>query len=55
VRAENQAQRTFLCRPNPWSYMKIIIFIIINPLKPKERVRKDSIRVEVKRKHLGES
>jgi hypothetical protein len=32
----------------------------INPLKPKrererERVRKDSIRAEVKRKHLGES
>jgi hypothetical protein len=30
----------------------------INALKPKrerERVRKDSIRVEVKRKHLGES
>jgi hypothetical protein len=30
----------------------------INPLKLKrerERVRKDSIRVEVKRKHLGES
>jgi hypothetical protein len=27
-----------------------------NPLKPKrERVRKDSIRVEEKRKHLGES
>jgi hypothetical protein len=29
-----------------------------NPSKPKkerERVRKDSIRVEVKRKHLGES
>jgi hypothetical protein len=30
----------------------------INPLKrerERERVRKDSIRVEVKRKHLGES
>jgi hypothetical protein len=29
----------------------------INHLKPKERerVRKDSIRIEVKRKHLGES
>jgi hypothetical protein len=27
-----------------------------NPLRPKrERVRMDSIRVEVKRKHLGES
>jgi hypothetical protein len=27
-----------------------------NALKPKkERVRKDSIRVEIKRKHLGES
>jgi hypothetical protein len=33
-------------------------FITFNPSKPKrvrERVRKDSIRVEVKRKHLGES
>jgi hypothetical protein len=33
--------------------------LLINPLKTKERererVRKDSIRVEVKRKHLGES
>jgi hypothetical protein len=31
--------------------------VLINSLKPKERerVRKDSIRVEVKRKHLGES
>jgi hypothetical protein len=31
---------------------------VINPLKTKtkrERVRKDSIRVEEKRKHLGES
>jgi hypothetical protein len=30
---------------------------IINPLNPKERERvtKNSIRVEVKRKHLGES
>jgi hypothetical protein len=30
---------------------------LFNPLKPRERerVRKDSIRVEEKRKHLGES
>jgi hypothetical protein len=30
--------------------------LVLDPLEPKrERVRKDSIRVEEKRKHLGES
>jgi hypothetical protein len=32
------------------------LYFSFNPFKPKrERVRKDSIRVEEKRKHLGES
>jgi hypothetical protein len=38
--------------------MKTVLIDTINRLKPKkkrERVRKDSIRVEEKRKHLGES
>jgi hypothetical protein len=35
---------------------KIKWLMLFNPLKAKrERVRKDSIRVEVKRKYLGES
>jgi hypothetical protein len=36
-----------------YTYLKLLI----SPLKPRERerVRKDSIRVEVKRKHVGES
>jgi hypothetical protein len=29
--------------------------VSLNPSKVKERVRKNNIRIEVKRKHLGES
>jgi hypothetical protein len=33
----------------------VAYFNALKPKRERERVRKDSIRVEVKRKHLGES
>jgi hypothetical protein len=59
------AQLLLLVRGKTMNFISLFILFStflsgssVNPLKSKmqrERVRKDSIRVEVKRKHLGES
>jgi hypothetical protein len=59
-RAHPSSLATVFCLPSlPWCFGIVVENLLLNPLKPKERerekLRKDSIRVEVKRKHLGES